>query len=163
MGQSWGIGKLVVCYLMNMLPRSVLRKDGLKLAIILDFVCLFCALVEAGPRFALLIMLFLTLFHVWVRYTGNYSTTLKRVLFIATLGFCGLFLLAKLIQVPIRIARHDPEPIISANVIGLLWAVAMMGNLVEFAIRRGIWSNKVSCTVGTEADLAPDSQDPEIH
>jgi hypothetical protein len=62
--------RIALCYVVNLLPRSVLDKDRLRITAVLDFISLLAVMSVAGLIFALPFALVLTIFHMWVRAIG---------------------------------------------------------------------------------------------
>lgn len=152
----WTI-RIVICLLLNLLPRSVLKKDRLRFTIALDFITLFSAMITRGLLLAVPVAFLLMLFHLWIRAIGKKPTTRNRTLFVITLVVCGLFIASQIIHLPIRIALKQEGLLIAANVTGLLFAIAMTINGVEFSSLKGFWRKKRKPR--TELQYDPDRRD----
>lgn len=121
---------------LTLAPAVVLKKDRMRVSILLSFFAILSTCLIGGVIFAALVTVFLFLFSCWLRFLNHADSGAKRALFIISLVLPAIFLVLQVVHLPIRYALGQPPVKIAPNTAGIFLAAALVGGRLEIMIIR---------------------------
>ena len=126
--------QVVFSIVLSLAPIALLRKDRLRISMVLYVLGLFAVVKVGGLIFAVPVAVLLLLFTMWLRFVGHADGGAKHALFILTIVLCALYLAQHVVHLPIRMHLDQPKVKIAANIAGGLVALAMLSAAVELLV-----------------------------